>query len=89
MLMVFAMSKPLARSGHVSIEELEAYRVFAAYIVSEFGEQYIGVLDRIEQELEKARREDPLARARRVLQEASGQAQMCEGKRLKAISSSQ
>lgn len=89
MLIVVSMSQPLTNSEQVTIEELEAYRVFAAYIVSEFGAQYIGVLDRIEEELEKARREDPVARARRVLVEATRPAQICEGIRAKAISFSQ
>lgn len=87
--MLAYMSNGPSNSHQVSIEELEAYRVFAAYIVSEFGAQYVGVLDRIEQELEKARREDPVARARRVLDGAMRSAQICDGVRLKAISSSQ
>jgi hypothetical protein len=52
-----------------SIEELEAYRIFAAYMVLEFGPEYGFVLERVEGMLERARREDPVTKARRVMEE--------------------
>lgn len=50
-----------------SIEELEAYRVFAAFMVLEFGAEYGFVLERIEEMLDRARREDPVAKAKKIL----------------------
>ncbi len=52
-----------------SIEELEGYRVFAAYMVLEFGGEYGFVLERVERMLDRARREDPVAKALRIMEE--------------------
>ena len=39
-------------------------------IIIEHGEKYAPLLDRLEQELEKRRRDDPISRARRHLERA-------------------
>jgi hypothetical protein len=58
MLMVRTMSNaPTSPDRYVSAGELEAYRIFAAYLVNEFGAKLIGILDRVEQDLERARKE--------------------------------
>jgi hypothetical protein len=56
-------------SGEVTIEELERWRVMAAYWVLELGPEYGFVLERVEKELEKARADDPVAKAKKVLDE--------------------
>lgn len=54
---------------HLSIEELERYRVLAAYLVLQFGPEFGFVLDRVERMLEQARREDLTVRALKIVQE--------------------
>jgi DNA-binding SARP family transcriptional activator len=88
MLMVFFMSTAPISKRYISPEELAAYRVFAAYLVAEFGAKYIAVLDRVEKDLEVALRVDPIERARRILESAIRPAQTVSGGR-KAISFSQ
>jgi hypothetical protein len=49
------------------IERLERALTLAAYIVLRHGLIYAPYVDRLEQELEAARRDDPTERARRIL----------------------
>lgn len=57
------MSKP------VDIHELERMRRFAAFLILEFGPEYGFVLARVETMLEAAQKDDPTAKALKVLQE--------------------
>ncbi len=54
--------------GRVSIERIERALVLAAYIVVRHGEVYSPYVERLERELESARRDDPTSRARRILE---------------------
>lgn len=65
------------------IERLERALALAAYIVLRHGPIYAPYLDRLERELEVARRNDPTERAKRILETYT-----LEGGR-KAIRSSQ
>ena len=49
-------------------ERLERALVYAAYIVVRYGPQYAPIVERLERELEAARREDPVERAKRILE---------------------
>lgn len=51
------------------IEELERFRRLAAFMILEYGPEFGYVLDRIELMLEAARKQDPKARALRILSE--------------------
>lgn len=73
---------------YISPEELAAYRVFAAYLVAEFGAKYVAVLDRVERDLEMSLRGDPVLRARRILESSLAKNHTLSGG-LKAISFSQ
>lgn len=53
----------------LDISELEGLRVFAAWAILEYGDHYGFILQHIEEYLEEARKEDPRARALRVLSE--------------------
>lgn len=86
-MVLFMSNAPLSKR-YISPEELAAYRVFAAYLVAEFGAEYVAVLDRVERDLEAALRDDPIRRARRILESAVRPAQTLSGGR-KAISFSQ
>lgn len=50
------------------IEELERALALAAYIVLHHGPIYTPYIDRLERELENARKNDPAERAKRILQ---------------------
>lgn len=50
------------------IERLERALVLAAYIVVRHGPVYAPYVDRLERELEAARRNDPTERAKRILE---------------------
>lgn len=51
-----------------TVAELEHALVFTAYIVTKYGAVYTPIFERVETELELARRaEDPMVRARRLL----------------------
>lgn len=50
------------------VERLERALVYAAYIVVRYGPQYAPIVERLERELEAARREDPVERAKRILE---------------------
>ena len=50
------------------IEELERALALAAYVVLRHGSVYSPYIDRLEGELEAARRNDPIQRAKRILQ---------------------
>ena len=50
------------------IEELERALALAAYIVLRHGPIYAPYIDRLEKELERARKNDPTERAKRILQ---------------------
>ena len=50
------------------IEELERALALAAYIVLRHGPIYLPYIDRLERELENARKNDPTERAKRILQ---------------------
>jgi hypothetical protein len=54
--------------GPMTIERLERALVLAAYIVVRHGPEYACHVDRLEKELEAARRDDPVARAKRILE---------------------
>jgi hypothetical protein len=49
------------------VERLERALVLAAYIVLRHGPVYAPYIDRLERELEVARRNDPTERAKRIL----------------------
>jgi hypothetical protein len=48
-------------------ERIERALVLAAYIVVRHGPQYAPYVERLEKELEAARRDDPVSRAQRIL----------------------
>ena len=50
------------------IDRLERALVLAAYIVVRHGPVYAPYIDRLERELEAARQNDPMVRARRILE---------------------
>lgn len=50
------------------IERLERTLALAAYIVLRHGDVYAPYIDRLENELEAARRNDPTERAKRILE---------------------
>jgi hypothetical protein len=50
------------------IDQLERALALAAYIVLRHGPVYTPYIDRLEKELEAARRNDPTERAKRILQ---------------------
>lgn len=56
-------------SRKYSIEELERYRVVAAHLILKFGDEYGFVLERVESDLERARQDDPQAKALKVMEE--------------------
>lgn len=68
---------PLPASEPVTVEFLERALAFAAYVVVKYGSVYSPWMERMERELEAARkREDPQDKARRILEGlalASGQ----------------
>ena len=53
---------------NLSLEELERCVAVLAYAVAEFGRDYASLLDVAERELELARQEDPVLKARRILE---------------------
>lgn len=55
-------------SSELSIERLERALVLAAYIVVRHGSVYAPIVERLERELDAARRDDPVVRARRILE---------------------
>lgn len=57
-----------AKADDVSLEELEDALKVAAYAVWRFGRVYAPIMDRLQRLVEEARREDPRAHARRILQ---------------------
>ena len=54
-------------NGEVSLERLERALAVAAYIVVRHGKVYAPIFDRLQREVEAARRDDPVVRARQVL----------------------
>ena len=50
------------------VERLERALVLAAQIVLQYGPVYAPYIDRLEMELEKARKNDPTERAKRILE---------------------
>jgi hypothetical protein len=52
-----------------SLEELERALAFVAAVVVRYGEAYAPILDRLDREVEAARRNGATARARRILDE--------------------
>jgi hypothetical protein len=54
-------------SDYVSLERLERALAVMAYVVLRHGAVYAPILARLEREVEAARRDDPLVRARRIL----------------------
>jgi hypothetical protein len=54
--------------GCAVIERLERALALAAYIVLRHGPVYAPYIDRLERELEAARRDDPIERAKRILE---------------------
>ncbi|CAM5374198.1 hypothetical protein AFEL58S_01622 [Afipia felis] len=51
----------------IPIARLERALVAAAYIVATHGPEYAWLMRRLEKELEEARRDDPVARAKAIL----------------------
>lgn len=49
------------------VDQLEGALLAAAYLVVRHGPEFAHVVDRLEKELEVAQREDPVMRARRML----------------------
>ena len=49
------------------VERIERALVLAAYIVVRHGPKFAPLVDRLEKELEAARRDDPVERAKRIL----------------------
>jgi hypothetical protein len=54
------------------IERIERALVLAAYVVVKHGPVYAPLLERLEKELQAARRNDPTERARRILKDYEG-----------------
>lgn len=50
------------------VERLERALVLAAYIVVRHGPQFAPIVERLESELAAARRDDPVERAKRILE---------------------
>lgn len=67
-----------------SLEQLERALAFVAHIVVRHGEQYAPILDRLEREVEIARRDGATARAKRILEEFRARAASTEPIRLEA-----
>jgi len=55
-------------SGGVSLERLERALAKAALVVVMYGEVFAPILERLEREVEAVRRNDPVDRARRILE---------------------
>jgi hypothetical protein len=53
---------------YVSLERLERALAVVAYIVLRHGAVYAPILERLEREVEVARRDDPMIRAKRILE---------------------
>lgn len=51
-----------------TLKDLERALAMAAYIVLRHGHEYAPILDRLEREVERARKDDPQVRARRILE---------------------
>jgi len=64
---VSARQRPAIAQNSPLVERLERALVLAARIVLLHGAVYAPYIDRLEMELERARRNDPLERARRIL----------------------
>jgi hypothetical protein len=56
-----------ATTEYVSLERLERALAVVAYVVLRHGAVYAPILERLEREVELARRNDPLTRAKRIL----------------------
>jgi hypothetical protein len=65
---VSARRRPAVAQSIPLVERLERALVLAARIVLLHGAVYAPYIDRLEMELERARRNDPLERARRILE---------------------
>lgn len=61
------MSAPRRSLAAPLVERIERALVLAAYVVVRHGPAYAPLLDRLEQELEAARRNDPTERAKCIL----------------------
>jgi hypothetical protein len=55
-------------NDEVTLERLERALALAAYIVVRYGKVYAPILERLEREVEAARKDDPVVRARKVLE---------------------
>jgi hypothetical protein len=58
---------------YFSIDELQRYRRLAAWLVCTYGSKYGAILDRVERDLQHALRDDPVLRAKRILNETQSQ----------------
>ena len=65
-----------------SLEKLEWALVFMAQIVLRHGETYAPILERLEREVEAARRDGATARAKRILEEFRARSAAAEPIRL-------
>lgn len=54
-------------AGCVSLERLERALAVVAYVVVRHGAVYAPILERLEREVEAARRDDPINRAKAIL----------------------
>ena len=54
-------------NGEVTLERLERALAIVAYVVVQHGKVYAPILERLEREVEAARRDDPVLRARKLL----------------------
>ena len=63
-----AWQRPAIAQNSPLVERLERALVLAARIVLLHGPVYAPYIDRLEMELERARRNDPMERARRILE---------------------
>lgn len=72
----------MLRGEHFPLERLERALAFVAALIVRDGDQYAPVLDRLERELEAARRNSATARAKRILEEFREKAATAEPIRL-------
>lgn len=54
-------------NDEVTLERLERALAIVAYAVVQYGRVYAPILERLEREVEAARRDDPLLRAQKLL----------------------
>lgn len=78
---IHASLEEIEEKTDYSVEELQEYRVLVACLMLRYGPRLVVLLDRIERELQAARKEDPLTRARAVLEEEAKKRRMRGGRK--------